>query len=114
MGRGHRLTITLLALYFGLLSYILSTDATLIASSKLLNCGRGGTGVDPRKLNNRRCSKKFVIALAVENGQVRFRIIIVMMLVETTMSHSRMPLVQCMHASDMLMMKQGEELTGYN
>jgi hypothetical protein len=64
MGIGQFLAI---AFY---LEFILHSNATLIASSKIVNCGRKNVGLDPRKLDNKRCSKKFVVALTVENGQV--------------------------------------------
>ena len=62
-------SITLLALC-GILYSTWSSNATLIASSKVRLCGRGDTGLEPQKLDRKKCHKKFVIALAVENGKV--------------------------------------------
>lgn len=47
-----------------------NSNATLIASSKIRLCGREAKD-EPRKLDGKLCSKKFVITLTVENGQVR-------------------------------------------
>ena len=46
------------------------TNATLIASSKIRLCGRDNLEIEPKFINGRRCEKKFIVALTVENGQV--------------------------------------------
>ena len=45
-------------------------DATLIASSKVVLCRRGNENTEPKQLDGKRCEKKFIVALAVENGKV--------------------------------------------
>ena len=50
--------------------FIRTCEATLIASSKINYCGRDNFGIDPKQLSGKRCSKKFVVALTVENGKV--------------------------------------------
>lgn len=46
------------------------SDATLIASSKIRLCSRKNTEIEPTSLDHKKCAKKFVVALAVENGKV--------------------------------------------
>ena len=48
------------------------TEATLVASSKVNICGREQLDVEPKQLNGEKCSKKFVVALTVENGKACF------------------------------------------
>lgn len=68
--------------------------------------------MEPKKLNNKKCSKKFVVTLAVENGKAS-------LLVENLLTVSiiwlfRMLLVQYMHVSGMLMMKVEEDQTVFS
>lgn len=46
------------------------SNATLISSSKIVICGRETIDADPKELDGKRCSRKFVVALTVENGKV--------------------------------------------
>lgn len=54
------------------LASALYCDTTLIASSEIQYCARKSTNIQPKNLDGKLCNKKFVIALAVENGQVSF------------------------------------------
>ena len=55
------------------MTYYYYVDATLIASSKIIQCGRENINTDPKELDGKRCDRKFVVALTVENGKVRKR-----------------------------------------
>ncbi len=60
----------ILLVSFVLYQYIWTGEATLIASSEVNLCGRDKLGIEPRQLDGKKCSKKFVVALTVENGKV--------------------------------------------
>lgn len=61
-------TILLTTYYVLLLTW--GCNATLIASSKVRLCGRDDATVEPKQLDNKKCNKKFVVTLVVENGRV--------------------------------------------
>lgn len=46
------------------------TSGSLIASSEVQMCSRNSREVEPIHASGEHCSKKFVISLAVRNGQV--------------------------------------------
>ena len=49
---------------------ITAVNGSLIASSEVQMCSRDSSNIEPIHATGERCSKKFVVSLAVRNGQV--------------------------------------------
>ena len=59
-----------------LLLYLHCTSGSLIASSEVQMCARSSASFEPMLGTGKPCTKKFVVSLAVRNGQVNYLTII--------------------------------------
>ena len=57
-------------LYSLVCCWITTVSGSLIASSEVQMCSRDSANVEPIHASGERCSKKFVVSLAVRNGKV--------------------------------------------